>query len=217
MKVFTVSSCDDHPKFGTDRCTIGSFTTLDRALDECVDYIMERIRLRDDLAYCMAHDENHSLPKGFFTGPDSRSDGWRVKRGKTTALEEFLRRELDEQGCYYSDCDCGMGWLSFHFDIDENDVEGELWHTVTWGDSDTEDPEFTTPWPETFTGEDTAVETFIGYVKDLYRSHHMKWSDEFLHETRRSLKEDGRVQVDLNDGTSVSCVMYHDSCKNIKE
>lgn len=217
MTVYTVSSCDDHPKLGTNRCTVGSYTTRGKALDECVDYIMERLRVRDDLAFCMANDENHPEAKEFFSGDAGRSDGWRVKRGKATALEEFLRGKLGGDGCYYACLDAGMGWISFHFDIDENDVVGELWTTVTWGDSDCEDPEFTTPWPETFTSEETAVETFIGYVKDLYRSRHMKWSDEFLRETRKSLKEDGKVQVDLNDGCSVSCVLYCGDAKNIKE
>ena len=101
--------------------------------------------------------------------------------------------------------------------MDENQVEGELWHTVTWGDSDCEDPEFTTPYPETFTSEETAVQTFLDYVKDLFRGHHMKWSDEFVRTVKASLKDDGKVQVDLNDGCCVSCVLYHDDAKNIKE
>ena len=88
---------------------------------------------------------------------------------------------------------------------------------MTWGDSDCEDPEFTTPWPEDFTSQETAVETFVGYVKDLYKEHCMKWSDEFIRGVRKSLVEDGRVQVDLNDGCCVSCVLYHDDAKNIKE
>ena len=92
-----------------------------------------------------------------------------------------------------------------------------IWQTVTWGDSDTEDPEFTTPWPEMFTSEETAIETFIDYVKDLYSSHHMKWSDKFLSDTRKSLKEDGKVQVNLNDGASVSCILYSDGAEKVKE
>lgn len=217
MKVYTVSSYDDHPKFGTDRCTIGSFTTRGRALDECVDYIMERLRVRDDLAFCVANDENHPEAKEFFSGRSSRSDSWRVKRGKAEALRAFLRDALGGDGCYYACVDAGMGWISFDFDVDENDVEGELWHTVTWGDSDCEDPEFTTPYPEAFTSQETAVETFVGYVKDLYKSHCMKWSDEFIRNVRKSLVEDGKVQVDLNDGCCVSCVLYHDDAKNIRE
>lgn len=217
MKIYTVSSMDDHPKLGTNHCVIGSFTTWDRALDECAGYIMDRLRVRNDLAFCMANDANHTGMKEFFSGTDDRSDNWRVKRGKSEALREFLRTVLKYNGCYYVHLDAGAGWFSFHFDVDENDVEGGLWHTVTWGDSDCEDPEFTTPWPEAFTSQETAIETFIGYVKDLYRSHCMKWSDEFLRNIRKSLVNDGKVQVDLNDGSSVSCVMHSGDVKNIKE
>lgn len=217
MKIYTVSSMDDHPKLGTDRCMVGSFTTRGRALDECTDYIMERLRVRDDLAFCMANDEYHTEAKKFFSGSDDRSDNWHVKRGKSEALREFLRDALGGDGCYYAYTDAGMGSLSFHFDIDENDVEGDLWHTVTWGDSDSDDPEFTTPWPEAFTSQETAVETFVGYVKDLYRSHHMKWSDELLRDVRGSLINGGKVQVNLNDGSSVNCVMYSGDVKNVKE
>lgn len=128
-------------------------------------------------------------------------------------IMEWLRDELGGQGCYF----VHDGQNEYRFNVDENDVEGTIWQTVTWGASDTENPEFTTPWPETFTGEVTAVEAFIGYVKDLYRSRHMKWSDEFIRNVRKSLVEDGKVQVDLNDGCCVSCVLYHDDAKNIKE
>lgn len=216
MKVYTVSSFDDHPKFGTDRCTIGSFTTRGRALDECVGYIVERLRIYGDLAFCMANDQNHPEAKKFFAGRDSRSDGWRVKHGKAKALRAFLRDTLGGDGCYYACLDAGMGWISFHFDVDENDVEGELWHTVTWGDSDCEDPEFTTPWPESFTSQETAVKTFVDYARDLFKSHGMKFNG-IEKDIRKSLVDDGKVQVVLNDGCCVNCVLYHDDAKNVKE
>lgn len=218
MTVYTVSSNDSVPKFDTNFNIVGSYTTRGRALDECVQYILDRLQTRDDLAYCMAHDENHPEAEEFFSKRKTEDDwGFVVKRGKREALREHIRDELAGQGCYYAYCQYGGDDYSFHFDVDENDVEGELWHTVTWGDSDCEDPEFTTPYPETFTSQETAVETFIGYVKDLYKEHCMKWSDEFIRSVRKSLVEDGKVQVDLNDGCCVSCVLYHDDAKNIKE
>jgi len=211
MTVYTVTSVDDLVCEPLSRCVIGSYTTRGRALDECVKYIMERIGLRNDLAWSMAHDENHPEVSGFFC--EGRKDGaWKIRRGCVSKLEEFLRDELGGQ-CYY----VYDGASSWHFDVDENDVEGELWHTVTWGDSDCEDPEFTTPYPEAFTSEETAVQTFLDYVKDLFRGHHMKWSDELVRTIKSSLKDDGKVQVDLNDGCCVSCVLYHDDAKNIKE
>lgn len=218
MTVWTVSSNDSVPRFDTNFNIVGSYTTRGRALDECVQYILDRLRLRDDLGYCLAHDENHPEAPEFFRERKSK-DAWGfvIKRGKYEEFRDYLRDELAGQGCYYAYCTFGGDDYSFHFDVDENDVEGDLWHTVTWGDSDNEDPEFTTPWPEDFTSQETAVETFVGYVKDLYKEHCMKWSDEFIRNVRKSLVEDGKVQVDLNDGCCVSCVLYHDDAKNVRE
>ena len=211
MTIYTVTSTDDLWSEPLDRCVAGSYTSRGRAIEECAKYIFERFGLRDDFACSMANDENHPEAKEFFS---KRRDGkYVIARGCIVKLMEFIKDELGGQGCYYV-CD---GQNSWHFDIDENDVEGELWHTVTWGDSDCEDPEFTTPYPETFTSEETAVQTFLDYVKDLFRGHHMKWSDEFVRTVKASLKDDGKVQVDLNDGCCVSCVLYHDDAKNIKE
>jgi len=211
MTIYTVTSTDDLWSEPLDRCVAGSYTSRGRAIEECARYVFERFGLRDDFACSMANDENHPEAKEFFS---RRRDGkYVIARGCIAKLMEFIKDELGGQGCYYV-CD---GQNSWHFDIDENDVEGELWHTVTWGDSDCEDPEFTTPYPETFTSEETAVQTFLDYVKDLFRGHHMKWSDEFVRTVKASLKDDGKVQVDLNDGCCVSCVLYHDDAKNIKE
>lgn len=211
MTVYTVTSTDDLWSEPLDRCVTGSYTSRGRAIEECAEYILDRIGLRDDFACSMANDDNHPDAKEFFS---KRRDGkYVIARGCIAKLMEFIKDELGGQGCYYV-CD---GQNSWHFDIDENDVEGDLWHTVTWGDSDCEDPEFTTPYPEAFTSEETAVKTFLDYVKDLFWGHHMKWSDELIRTIKASLKDDGKVQVDLNDGCCVSCVLYHDDVKNIKE
>ena len=162
----------------------------------------------------MVNGERREPPeaKRFFSR--RRKDGITIVRhGCEGRLRKLLRDELNGQGCYY----VHDGTNSWYFDVVENGVEGELWHTVTWGDSDCEDPEFTTPWPESFTSSHAAVEAFINYVKDLYRSNHMKWSDKLIRETRNSLMEDGRAQFDLHDGCSVSCVLYRDDADNIKE
>ena len=211
MTVYTVMSVDDLVRESASHCVIGSYTARGRAIEECVRYIIERFGIRDDFASSMANDENHPEAKEFFS---RRRDGqYVIARGCVAKLMEFIKDELGSQGCYY----VYDGLNSWHFDVDENDVEGELWHTVTWGSSDCEDPDFTTPYPEAFTSEETAVETFLGYVKDLYRQHHMKWSDEFVRWVKSQLKDDGKVQVDLNDGCCVSCVLRHGDAKNIKE
>lgn len=213
MKIWTVSAIDNEDGCGVVQYICGSYSTRGLALDECVKWMLDRFHRLPCLAYAMANDkEHHSLHfDGLFC---ERKDGKTViARGCRNRLEDFLRDELGEQG-FYRIYD---GKNEYMFQVDENDVEGTIWQTVTWGDSDTEDPEFTTPWPEVFTSEETAVETFIGYVKDLYKSHCMKWSDAFIRETEKALKEEGKVQVDLNDGTSVSCVMYSGGVNNVKE
>lgn len=211
MKIWTVSAIDNEGRYGPVMQICGSYTTRGMALDECVKWIMKRFDSVPSLAYAMANDENHKFEEQFFR--EDKDGRTLIRRGMCVKFVEWLRDELGGQGCYrvYD------GLNEYCFNVDENDVEGTIWQTVTLGDGDTEDPESTTPWPEVFTSEETAVETFIGYVKNLYRSHHMKWSDKFLRETRKSLKEDGNVQVDLNDGTSVICVLYSGGAENVKE
>lgn len=215
MTIYTVQSIDDLKREPFANCIIGSYTSRGRALDECVGYIMERIGARQDLVRSMTHDYYHPDVYKFFV--ERQKDGVVVvRRGCVRKLREFLRDELGKQGCYY----IWDGESNWRFDIDENDVVGELWHTVTWGDSDTEDPRFTTPKPETFTSQDTAIETFVDYVDDLVRS----WSggdfgiaEGIKRRIRKALKHDGQCQYDLNDGYCVSCVLYHDDAMNIKE
>ena len=159
----------------------------------------------------MANDENHPEAKKFFS--ERRNGKYVIARGCVAKLMEFIKDELGGQGCYYV-CDGASNW---HFDVDENDVEGELWHTVTWGDSDCEDPEFTTPWPEAFMSEDKAIESFYRYALDLKRDQGMPVSEGFRSFVYDTLRKRGKCQVDLTDGCCVSCVLYHDDAKNIKE
>lgn len=173
---------------------------------------MDRLGLRNDLAWSMAHDENHPEAAEFFC--EGRRDGaWKIRRGCARKLEAALRDELGDQDCYY----VYDGRNSWHFDVDENDVEGALWHTVTWGDGDCEDPEFTTPYPEAFTSEEKAIETFYRCALDLKRGQEMPVSEGFRSFVYDALRKRGKCQVDLADGCSVSCVLYHDDAKNIKE
>lgn len=212
MTVYTVQSIDEPAMEPLGNLVVGTFTERGRAVDKCVGYIMDRIDLREDLAWSMAHDENHEDAKEFFS--ESRKDGRTVvKRGCAKKLREFLRECVDGDGCYY----VWDGESSWHFDVDENDVEGELWHTVTWGDSDCEDPEFTTPWPETFLSREAAVRGFYRYAVDLMRDRDVEVSEGLWPTMLDAFKRDGRYQVDLDDGCCVSCVLYHDDAKNVKE
>ena len=213
MTIYTVTSTDDLEMEPLDRCVAGSYTTRGQALDECVKYILERIGLRDDLAYSMAHDENHPEAAEFFS--ERRKDGRTVvRKGCLARLKAFLRDELGGQGCYY----VYDGMSSWHFDVDENDVEGPLWTTVTWGGSDTEDPEFTTPFPETFVSQEKAIENFYRYALDLRKQYcGGKVPDGFKQRVYDSLRNDGRCQVDLDDGCCVSCVLYSTPADGIRQ
>ena len=212
MTVYTVSSLDNKEYEQAECTVVGSYTTRGRALDECVDYVMERLETRDDLAWSMAHDENHPEAAKLFS--ESRRLGRHVvRRGCVGKLRAFLRDELGGSGCYYV-YDGSDVW---HFDVEEKDVEGDLWHTVTWGDSDCEDPEFTTPWPETFVSEEKAIANFYYYAVDLMQQRGDEISEGFKPFVYDSLRKDGKCQVDLDDGCSVSCVMYREDAKDIKE
>lgn len=54
-------------------------------------------------------------------------------------------------------------------------------------------------------------------VKELIASRDMDVPNNFYAIIEQQLDEDGKCQVDLNDGCSVSCVLYRDDAKNIKE
>ena len=112
-QIYTVSSQDDCDR-SWEHLVIGSYRTMARALDECVDYIMERINIRDDIARAVANDENHPTAGGFMEETD---EGWAVI--DPIALRDYIRDELGGERCYYVLC----GNDSYHFDIDENDIE----------------------------------------------------------------------------------------------
>ena len=212
MTVYTVSSADDIMSEPLSTFVAGTYTTRGRALDECVAYIMERLENRQDFAWSMLNDENHPEAGKFLV--EHRDGTVGVRKGCLGKLKAFIRDELGGTGCYYV---YDGGDRTWHFDVDdENDLVGDLWHTVPWGDSDCEDPEFTTPWPEAFTSEETAVKTFVDYAKGLMAGRGMKIPDDFHAVVERQLGEDGKCQVDLSDGCCVSCVLYHDDAKNVK-
>lgn len=211
MTVYTVSSADDIMSEPLSTLVAGTYTTRGRALDECVAYIMERLENRQDFAWSMLNDENHPEARKLLVEHKDGTIG--VRRGCVNRLKKFVRDELGGTGCYY----IYDGDRTWHFDVDENGVEGELWTTVTWGDSDNEDPEFTTPWPETFVSKDEAIRTFVNYAKDLMAEREMDIPDDFYAVVEQQLDEDGKCQVDLDDGCCVSCVLYHGDAKNVKE
>lgn len=202
MTIYTVTSTDDTDD-GPDHLVAGSYTSRGQALDECVEYILERLGFRNDLAWSMAHDENHPEAAKFFS---ERRKDYRtvVRRGCLAKLRAFIRDELGGQGCYY----VFDGSSSWHFDVDESGLEGPLWTTVTWGGSDCEDPEFTTPFPETFVSEDEGIRNFYLYALDLKQQYGIEVSEGFEACVHDMLHRNGKCQVDLGDRCSISCVLY---------
>lgn len=212
MTIYSVTSTDDIMYEPMARCLIGSYTSRGRAVDECVKYVMERLELRFDFAYSLAHDENHPEAAKFFS--KRGKDGVMVvRRGCVGKLEEHLRGVIGGEGCYVA----YDGKDSWHFDVDENDLVGDAWATVTWGDSDCEDLGFTTPTPEVFSSEETAVKSFVDRVRDLCRSRGERFTSDMEKYIRAQLKAFNQVKVDLDDGCAVNCVLWHDDMKTVKE
>ena len=213
MKIFTIVATDDLERDPPGHRVAGSYTSQKQAFDACTSYILERIDRLPGLAWAAAHDENHPEVAKLFS--ERRKDGRIVIRnGCRAKLRAFVRAELEDQGCYYV-YDGNNVW---HFDVDENDVEGQLWTTVTWGDSDCEDPEFTTPFPETFVSKEKAIENFYHYALDVKRGYcGDEISEGFKPWVYESLLKDGECHVDLGDGCCVSCVLYSTPAEGIRQ
>jgi len=212
MKIFTVSSRDSTDLSDRDDFFVeGSYTTKALAVEKAVEYVLNRIDYRLGFAQAMANDENHPEAKAFFSV--RRSDGATVvRKGCVAKLKEYLRRAFDCLDAY----DISSGSERYRFDIDPNGLAGEVWRTVTFGDSDNEDPQFTTPWPEAFSTKEAALKEFTDYVKDLFRQHGMRFTAKCEAYIRKQVDEDGKVQVDLNDGCCVCLVLNHDDAVNVK-
>ena len=211
MTVYTVSSTDNLESEPTSTLVAGTYTTRGKALDECVDYIMERLRIRQDLAWAMMNDENHPDAMKFLVEHKDGTVG--VRKGYVNKLKEFVRDELGSTGCYYVNYGGDNVW---HFDVDENDLCGDAWSLVTWGDCDHEDPAFTTPFPELFTDEDEAVANAVKYAKELMDSHGYKASerDSIAKIVGEDLKANGQTGLVLDDGAYVHWVLYHFGMEN---
>ena len=212
MTIYTVTSTDDLEREPMDRCLIGSYTSRGRAIDECVKYVMERLELRFDLAYSLAHDENHPKAAKFFS-ERRKDDATVIRKGCVGKLRRYLRGIIGCEGGYIA----YDGTNSWHFDVDKNDLVGDAWTTVTWGDSDCEDLGFTTPTPEVFSSEETAVKAFVDRVRDLCRNRGERFTSDMEKYIRAQLRAFNQVKVDLDDGCAVNCVLWHDDAKNVKE
>lgn len=205
MTIYTVSSTDDIMSEPLLTLVAGTYTTRGRAIDECVAYIMERMWNRQDLARSMLNDENHPEARKFLVEHKDGTVG--VRKGCISKLKKYVRDELGGTGCYYVYDGVDGSW---HFDVGENDLCGDAWSLVTWGDCDHKDPTFMTPSMELFTDEDKVVENAVKYAKDLMDSHgyEASESDSLAELVREGLKASGRARLDLDD-VAVNWVLCH--------
>lgn len=212
MTIYTVNSCD-LPFGGREPLPLGcagSYTNKAAAAEALADYVMERLRLgRDDLAKSMYWDVNHPGAREFLIVRPNHGSG--VRRGCLRKLRALVLEAAKRDGRYYVNDNHGGEWL---FDIHENQLGGDAWTLITWGDSDVEDPEFTTPWPETFTSAEAAVENAVAYARDLMDSHDFSAADqaallEYLRHELTAGEEKNGARLDLSDGAAVHWALYH--------
>lgn len=193
MTIYTVISVDELDMEPIDYNIAGSYVRRGDALRECAKYILERAGMRCDLEHMLLHDENH---KDF------------PRRGKKKRLEYLVDR-LGGDSCYCIYCE---GYGSFHFSVFENEAKGEVFSLVTWGDSDIEDPAFTTPTGESYDSEDSAVESAESYAFELLMEYKYKSDKAARNEARRigrTLRKDGEARLDLDDGAAVHWKLDH--------
>jgi hypothetical protein len=212
MTVWTVSSTDAKSHEGVERCVVGTYTSRGAAIDNCVDYIIERLNIREDLAWSMKNDTWNRDACKFFSESRKGSE-IRIKHGCVNRLRAYIRDALGGQGCYI----VFDGLSTWRFDVDETGVEGMMWTVVTWGDSDTEDPNFTTPAADSFTSEESAINSFYWYAVNLKKDRGIPISEGFKPFVFDTLKTDHKVQIDLDDGCCISCVIYPTKLSEVVE
>ncbi len=139
--VWTVMSVDllgDFPG-EADADVIGSWKSRARAVNDCVDYMIQRIHLRPDLRYAMFHDMFH---KGLVrevskaSGVSRKSllrkfdydinEGWEIGDGIKNALRRCLRDAFAVTSQYYivPEVDGDLGNDTFLFQISDNLLRG---------------------------------------------------------------------------------------------
>lgn len=134
--IHTVSSVDIETGEPVQTNTIGSFTDRGDAIRECVDYIVERLKLRPDIRYALMHDENHdqimalvsarsgvpkkTLEKEFEFRPLDR--GWGMPPEVENAIRDFVEHVIELEGGYdiVTDFDTEIGSTEWIFDVSKN-------------------------------------------------------------------------------------------------
>ena len=141
VNVWTVVSVDllgDFPG-EADTDVVGSWKSRPRAVKDCVDYMIERIKLRPDIRYCMSHDMFHKglvMEVSKASGVSRRTllkkfdydlkEGWEMSSEIENALRGFLCDSLavDNEYCIVPEVDGDLGNDTFLFKICHNPLRG---------------------------------------------------------------------------------------------
>jgi len=135
--IYTVMSLDTVQDEPVDPTVTGSWTDREEAINQCVDYIVERCYLRPDIRYALMHDENHpdmlevvSAKSG--AGKDllkksfayNLNDGWEMPSKVEEAVKEYLASHLGIYMGYQidTDIDSDIGSNGFMFVVSKNSL-----------------------------------------------------------------------------------------------
>lgn len=201
MKIYTVSHAEQSP---LDHKVDAAFPTRKAAVAWALRIMLERLDRCDAFRGALAMVPEIRMR----TGADPRN----LRRG---SVLEWIQSMLDSVGRIdVKDSSTGR---RFSYSVTETDLKGPMWVTVTKGDGDTEDPEFTTPWPDMYASKAAAVADAAGYVSDMREAGGMpKLEGDALSYFKTALSREGGYTADLPDGRSVSVVLYETDFGNVR-
>lgn len=201
MKIYTVSHAEQSP---LDHKVDAAFPTREAAVAYALRLMLER------LDYCDA------FRSALVTVPEIRmKTGADPKNLRRDSVLEWIRFMLDSVGRI--DVKDNSTGRRFSYSVTETNLTGPMWVTITKGDGDTEDPEFTTPWPDMYASEKVAVADAAGYISDMREeSGAPRLEGDALSYFETALRSQGGYTADLPDGRSVSVVLYKTDFVNVR-
>lgn len=201
MKIYTVSHAEQSP---LDHKVDAAFPTRKAAVAYALRLMLER------LDYCDA------FRSALVMVPEIRmKTGADAKNLRRDSVLEWIRSMLGSVGRI--DVKDNSTGRRFSYSVTETNLTGPMWVTITKGDGDTEDLEFTTPWPDMYASEKTAVADAAGYISDMREeSGAPRLEGDALSYFETTLRSKGGYTADLPDGRSVSVVLYKTDFGNVR-
>lgn len=201
MKIYTVSHAEQSP---LDHKVDAAFPTRKAAVTWALRIMLERL------------DRCDAFRGALMMVPEIRmKTGNDPKNLRRDSVLEWIQFMLDSVGRVdVKDSSTGR---RFSYSVTETNLTGPMWVTITKGDGDTEDLEFTTPWPDMYASEKVAVADAAGYVSDMREeSGAPKLEGDELSHFKTTLSKTGGYTADLPDGRSVSVVLYKTDFGNVR-